>query len=83
MAEFGLTDLPYELFTLKHNPDKPDPSYFKTMLAHFDLKPEEVIYFEHNPDAVKSAESIGIVSHHYDAEKKNLVALEDFLKMNF
>ncbi|MHB8914119.1 MAG: HAD-IA family hydrolase [Minisyncoccota bacterium] len=55
MQKFGLMEMPYEVFTLKHNPDKPDPFYFKTMLSHFELKPEEVVYFEHNPDAVKSA----------------------------
>jgi HAD superfamily hydrolase (TIGR01509 family) len=72
MKKFGLINMPYEVFTLKHNPDKPDPAYFKTMLAHFDLKPEEVVYFEHNPDAVKSAESVGIISYHYDADKRDL-----------
>jgi len=82
MVEFGLTDMPYEVFTLKHNPDKPDPAYFKTMLAHYALNPDDVVYFEHNPEAVKSAESIGIVSHHYDAEKKDLVALKEFLNEN-
>ena len=82
MVEFGLTDMPYEVFTLKHNPDKPDPAYFRTMLMHFDLKPEEVIYFEHNPKAVESAEFVGIVSHHYDADKKDLVTLKVFLDTN-
>jgi HAD superfamily hydrolase (TIGR01509 family) len=82
MVQFGLTDMPYEVFTLKHNPDKPDPEYFKTMLAHFNLQPNEVIYFEHNPDAVKSAESVGIATHHYDADEKDLVALKEFLDAN-
>ncbi len=82
MQRFGLTDMPYEVFTLKHNPDKPDPAYFKTMLAQFNLKPKEVVYFEHNPDAVKSAESIGIVSHQYDADKRDLVSLKIFLDNN-
>lgn len=54
MTEFGLTNLPYELFTLKHNPDKVDPKYFHQMFKHFNLKPEDIIYFEHNPGAVKS-----------------------------
>ena len=74
--------MPYEVFTLKHNPDKPDPSYFKTMLDHFGLKPEETIYFEHNPAAVKSAESVGIVSYHYDSEQKAMQALKAFLDEN-
>ena len=82
MIEFGLNNMPYEVFTLKHSPDKPDPSYFKTMLAHFGLKPGSVVYFEHNPDAVKSAESVGIPSYHYDSEKKDIVALKQFLDAN-
>lgn len=32
---FGLVDLPYELFTLSHNPEKTDPQYFIQMLKHF------------------------------------------------
>ena len=79
MIPFSLTNLPYELFTLKHNPEKTDPKYFETMLKHFGLKVEDVIYFEHNPEAVKSAESLGIVSYHYDTEKKDLEGLKNFL----
>ena len=76
---FGLVDLPYELFTLSHNPEKTDPQYFAQMLKHFNLSSEDVVYFEHNPDAVRSAQSVGIVSHYYDAEKKDLDALKLFL----
>lgn len=77
--EFGLTNMPYEVFTLKHAPDKVDPEYFKIMLANFNLLPEDVVYFEHNQDAVKSAESIGIRSYFYDSETKDLKSLEQFL----
>ena len=76
---FGLINLPYELFTLKHNPDKTEPEYFQKMLNHFGLSKDEVVYFEHNLDAVKSAESVGIVSHHYDSDKKDLGSLKKFL----
>lgn len=82
MEEFGLNKMPYEVFTLKHNPEKTDPVYFEMMLKHFGLKPEDVVYFEHNPDAVKSAESANIPSYHYDAEKKDISALDTFLKNN-
>ncbi len=79
---FGLDKMPYEVFTLKHNPEKTDPKYYETMLQHFGLSKDEVVYFEHNPDAVKSAESVGIKSYHYDPEKKDLVALKSFLTEN-
>lgn len=80
--EFGLTNLPYPIFTLKHNPDKVDPIYFKKMLENFKLKANDVIYFEHDADAVKSAESVGIKAYHYDSDKKDLVALKEFLEYN-
>ncbi|MBI4059774.1 hypothetical protein HY406_01810 [Candidatus Giovannonibacteria bacterium] len=77
--KFGLDKMPYEVFTLKHNPEKTDPKYFETMLGHFGLSKDDVIYFEHNPEAMKSAESVGIKSYYYDPEKKDLVALKNFL----
>lgn len=39
--------MPYEMFTLKHNPDKVDQVYFQKMLEHFNLKAEDCVYFEH------------------------------------
>ncbi len=82
MVQFGLDKMPYEIFTLKHDPEKTDPSYYKTMLKHFNLKPEDVVYFEHSEDAVKSARSLGINSHHYDKEAKDLAALKKFIDEN-
>ncbi len=80
--EFGLDKMPYEVFTLKHNPEKTDPRYFEMMLEHFGLDKNDVVYFEHNPEAVKSAESVGIKSFHYDSDKKDLEALKKFLINN-
>ena len=77
--KFSLDKMPYEVFTLKHNPDKTDPKYFKTMLQHFGLSKDDVVYFEHNPDAVKSAKSAGIKAYLYDPERKDLKALKRFL----
>jgi HAD superfamily hydrolase (TIGR01509 family) len=82
METFGLTNLPYDLFTLRHNPDKPDPVYFEELLKHYNLKSENCIYFEHNEDAVKSAESVGITSYHYNHEEKDLDRLKKFLDGN-
>lgn len=80
--KFGLDKMPYEVFTLKHNPEKTAPQYFETMLKNFGLKKDEVIYFEHNPEAVKSAEMVGIKSYYYDPDKKNLMTLKSFLIEN-
>ncbi len=82
MVEFGLSNLPYELYSLKHNPDKTDPKYFEQMLKNFSLQPEDVVYFEHNLETVKSAQSVGIQSYHYNPDKKDLEALRSFLDEN-
>lgn len=76
---FELDQLPYDVFTLKHNPDKTDPNYFLLMFEHLGLRNDEVVYFEHNPKAVESAESVGIISYHYDPEQKDIFALKTFL----
>lgn len=80
--KFGLDKMPYEVFTLKHNPEKTNPKYYKIMLKHFGLDKNGVIYFENKIEAVKSAESVGIKSYHYDSEKKDLKALKEFLTAN-
>jgi HAD superfamily hydrolase (TIGR01509 family) len=82
MVQFGLDKMPYEIFTLKHDPEKTDPSYYKTMLKHFNLKPEDVVYFEHSEEAVKSARSVGINSYYYDKDAKDLTALKKFIDDN-
>lgn len=80
--KFGLDKMPYEVFTLKHNPEKTDPSYFTKMLSHFNLTADDVVYFEHNPDATKSAQSVGIPTMFYDYDKKDYSALEKFISKN-
>lgn len=79
---FGLEKMPYEVFTLKHNPEKIDPKYYETMLQQFGLNKDYVVYFEHNEEAVKSAQTVGIKTYHYDPEKKDLEALKNFLTEN-
>lgn len=82
LKKFGLDKMPYEVFTLKHNPEKTNQEYYKKMLEHFGLSKDGVIYFEHNPEAVKSAQSIGIKSYFYDNNKRDLEALKSFLTEN-
>jgi len=82
MIKFGLDKMPYKVFTLKHNPEKTDLKYYEILLEKFGLNKEDVIYFEHNIDAVKSAESIGVKSYFYDNNKKDLESLKVFLDKN-
>jgi HAD superfamily hydrolase (TIGR01509 family) len=77
--KFDLNNIPYEVFTLKHNPEKTDPNYYRIMLKHFNLSPEEVIYFEHKKEAVETAQSIGIKTLFYDKDKKDLEELKKFI----
>lgn len=79
MEMFGLNKMPYEVFTLKHNPEKTDPKYFEILLKHFNLDVKDVVYFEHNADAVKSAQSVGIDTFHYDQNTKDIDALKLFI----
>ncbi len=82
LIKLGIVDMPYEVFTLKHSPDKVEPEFYKTMLVHFDLDIDDVIYFEHDENAVKSARSVGINTYHYNHEEKDLKKLQTFLKEN-
>lgn len=79
---YNLDKMPYEVFTLQHNPEKTDPKYYETMLLHFNLTKDDVIYFEHSPEAVKSAQSVGINTYFYDNNKKDLEKLKNFLDTN-
>lgn len=79
MEKYGLNNMPYEVFTLKHNLEKTNPKYYETMLKHFGFGEKDVVYFEHNEDAVKSAQSVGITTYYYDKDKKDLEKLKKFL----
>jgi len=80
--KFGLDKISYEFFTLKHNPEKTNPEYYKTLLEKYNFNKDEVIYFEHDENAVKSAQSVGINTYFYDNDKKDLVGLKKFLDEN-
>ena len=82
VIKFGLDNIPYELFTLKHNPEKTNPEYYKILLEKYNLHKDDVVYFEHNMEAIKSAESTGIKSYFYDNDKKDLESLKKFLDEN-
>src|SRR3989344_8977780 len=69
----------YEIFTLENNPSKKDPEYYKRFLERFKLSSKNVVYFEHDEESVKSAESVGIKTILY---KDNLDEIKDFINKN-
>lgn len=79
---YNLDKMPYEVFTLKHNPEKTDPKYYEIMLKNLGLNKNKVIYFEHSIEAVKSAQSVDIKTYYYDNDKKDLKSLKKFLDEN-
>jgi hypothetical protein len=52
------------------------------MLNHFNLEAKDTVYFEHNLEAVKSAQSLGIDTFHYDKNTKDLESLKKFIDEN-
>ncbi|MBU2904392.1 MULTISPECIES: hypothetical protein [Arenibacter] len=78
---YGIVNMPYEVFSLEHNPNKTNKAYYLKMLSRFNLKPTEVVYFEHNAEAVNSASSVGIKTFPYKMED-GLDGLGIFLKNN-
>lgn len=80
-VSLGIVNMPYPVFSLDHNPDKTDKTYFEKMLAYYNLKPNNVVYFEHNPNAVNSAISVGITTYHFK-KNEDLQHLASFLKKN-
>ena len=79
---FKLDRVPYEVFTLKHDPEKTDPQYFKILLEKYRLQVSDVVYFEHNAEAAKSAQSVGITTYLYDHTKEDMGVLKQFLDEN-
>ena len=82
VRDLGLENMPYPVFTLKHNPEKSNPEYYSKFLEEYGFKPEEVIYFEHDKEAVESAKSVGIETFVYDSEARDLLALREFIESN-
>ena len=80
--KFNLDKVPYAVFTLKHDPEKTDPEYFKILLKYYRLSADDVISFEHSAEAAKSAESVGICTYFYDHTREDLVALKEFIDAN-
>jgi len=76
---FNLDHSPYEVFTLKHDPEKTDPKYYEILMQQYNLSPDAAVYFEHNEDAAEVAKSLGITTYFYDHTEKDLNGLKSFL----
>lgn len=81
-VKFGIVDMPYEVFSLSHNPNKTDGWFYEKMLESYSLSNTDVVYFEHNKDAVEKAKEVWINTFWYDKDKKDIKNLEHFLKDN-
>ena len=72
--------MPYDVFSLSHNPNKDDSLYFKLLIEKYNLSNTNLIYIEHNYEAVQSAMSIGIKTHHYNPKDSNDKVYQFLLK---
>jgi FMN phosphatase YigB (HAD superfamily) len=79
-TDLRIVNMPYEVFSLNHNPEKTDPLYFETFLTKFNLNSEDIVYIEHNQLAVNSARTIGILTYHFDHLERDCQNLSDFLQ---
>ena len=75
-----LRNISYETFSLKHKPDKVDSEYYRKFLESFSLNTEDLIYFEHDKQAVKSARSVGINTHYFDGNLVDTEIVESKMK---
>lgn len=82
IIKFRLDKLPYEMFTMKHDPEKSDPLYYSSMLDHYWLQSQQTLYVEHNADAVRSAESVWIITLHYTIDSTDILKVRKFIDMN-
>jgi len=80
LINYGIVEMPYDVFSLSHNPNKDDSLYFKLLIEKHNLSNTNLIYIEHNYEAVQSAMSIGINTHHYNPKDSNDKVYQFLLK---
>ena len=81
LINLGIVNMPYKVFSLSHNPNKNDKLYFIKLIEKYDLIISDLVYIEHNKEAVKSAISLGIKTHHYKPQEST-DELSQFLLKN-
>ncbi len=73
-----LRDYNFQIFSLLKKPDKSNSKYFKELLKQYSLSSQEVIYFDHKEENIKSAQELGIKSILYRNNKQ----IKDFIYSN-
>ena len=62
--------------------EEDDPIYFKRLFEKYNLTADDVVYFDRTQEFADCGKSLGIPTHWYDPEKKDLGALKKFLDEN-
>ncbi|MDA9572804.1 hypothetical protein N9R45_01450 [Flavobacteriaceae bacterium] len=81
LINLGIVNMPYKVFSLSHNPNKDDKLYFIKLIEKYNLIISDLVYIEHNKEAVKSAISLGIKTYHYKPQEST-DELSQFLLKN-
>jgi len=81
IINLGIVNMPYKVFSLSHNPNKDDKLYFIKLIEKYNLIISDLVYIEHNKEAVKSAISLGIKTYHYKPQEST-DELSQFLLKN-
>lgn len=81
LINLGIVNMPYKVFSLSHNPNKNDKLYFIKLIEKYNLIISDLVYIEHNKEAVKSAISLGIKTYHYKPQEST-DELSQFLLKN-
>ena len=81
LINLEIVNMPYKVFSLSHNPNKNDKLYFIKLIEKYDLIISDLVYIEHNKEAVKSAISLGIKTYHYKPQEST-DELSQFLLKN-
>ena len=81
LINLGIVNMPYKVFSLSHNPNKDNKLYFIKLIEKYNLIISDLVYIEHNKEAVKSAISLGIKTYHYKPQEST-DELSQFLLKN-
>ncbi len=69
----------FEAFSLEEEGiKKNNPEYFKILMLRFNLRPEELLYFDYKEENVESAKGLGITAAQYKDDEQ----IKEFLEAN-